>query len=62
MCGHSLEKVEIQVRKLTKRVVNAVYVLKMDSFATKIPLDEKGHGLFANKCYFSSCHYSELSG
>lgn len=28
MCGHSLEKVEIQVRKLTERVVNALYVLK----------------------------------
>lgn len=28
MCGHSLEKIEIQVRKLTKRVVNALYVLK----------------------------------
>lgn len=28
MCGHSLEKVEIQVRKLTEHVVNTLYVLK----------------------------------
>lgn len=28
MCGHSLEKAEIQVRTLTKCVVNALYVFK----------------------------------
>lgn len=32
MCDHSLEKVEIQVRKVTKCVVNALYVLKKKGF------------------------------
>lgn len=53
------------MRSLTEHVVNALYVLKkphMDWFAAKTPLDEKGHGLFTNKCYFSSCHYAKLWG
>lgn len=61
MCGHSLEKAEIQVRKLTKCVVNVLYVFKKnDSFSMKVPLGEKGCGLFKNNWYFSSCHYSKL--